>query len=520
MRITFAAGINENGSQSIDPQECAEGENFELGLNVNYFKPRKPFQHFGTAPVVTSVTGILQLVKRDLTETTLVAVGANVYTMSSAPAFTSVGAITTNSKLRDTYWSLGDYLVITDITKTTVVKKWDGTTFSTLTTGLGATNLYAKYGAVHNGRMWLFNVKTATDTPHLMVASKFEDPTVYDISARAPQVTSFATGSEAFYMLTPDLLPINGVAVFQNQLIISTLRGRLFRLTGTDANNYAWTPFYQGSSAAGTETMINMGNDVAFMKEGGSIDLLSSTQNYGDVRADDLTRWIPDVVRGLTDAISVYDQFNQKVYWFVDDGTTGDVLTLFKDILPSGVSPWSIYKTGHASSFITESAKYMLIPGTTDYRVFWGDASGNIHYMEGTQAGDGSTLTEVTTRRKTALLEGDAMTNVMLGNVQYRRLAQVNLDVAIEFAEAYNTSTASITLKGPTTSETDSVFGGTAYFGGAFYFGSGTVGISLPTARAFSNVGFGRAFTVETSITSTKTFQVDFVELEIDAARA
>ena len=38
-------------------------------------------------------------------------------------------------------------------------------------------------------------------------------------------------------------------------------------------------------------------------KEGGSIDLLSSTQNYGDVRADDLTRWIPDTVRGLTDGL-------------------------------------------------------------------------------------------------------------------------------------------------------------------------------------------------------------------------
>ena len=514
MRITFAGGVNENGGQSINPQECAEGKNFELGLNVDYFKPRKSFQHFAVAPVATAVTGILQLVKRDATETTLVAVGSSVYTMSSAPAFTSVGSITTNSKLRDTYWALDDYLVITDITKTTVVKKWDGTTFSTLTTGLG-TDLYAKYGAVHNGRVWLFNVKTTTDTPHLMVASAFENPTSYDTSARAPQVTSFATGNEAFYMLTPDLLPINGVVVFQNQLIISTLRGRLFRLTGSDANDYAWTPFYQGSAATGTETMVNIGNDVAFMKEGGSIDLLSSTQNYGDVRADDLTRWIPDTVRGLTDAITVYDQFNQKVYWFVNDGTAGKVLTLFKDILPSGISPWSIYDTAHASSFITRSAKYMLIPGTTDYRVFWGDASGNIHYMDGTQSGDGLTLNAITTRRETALLEGDVLTNIMMGNVQYRRLAQVNLDVAIEFAEEYNTSTASITLKGPTASEAGSSFAGSAYFGGAFYFGSGTVGANQPSVRSFSNVGFGRAFTVETCIASTRPFQVDFVELEI-----
>ncbi len=67
--------------------------------------------------------------------------------------------------LRGTYWSLGDYLVITDLSKATVAKKWDGSTFSTLTTGLGAS-LYAKYGVVHQGRVWLANVTTSTDTPH------------------------------------------------------------------------------------------------------------------------------------------------------------------------------------------------------------------------------------------------------------------------------------------------------------------------------------------------------------------
>ena len=514
MRITFAAGINENGSQSIDPQECAAGKNFELGLNVNHFKPRAAFAHYATAPVVTSVTGLMQLIKRNDSTTTLVAAGASVYNLTSAPAFTSVGSITAGSKLRDVYWSLDDYLIITDITKTTVVKKWDGTTFSTLTTGIG-TDLYAKYGVVHNGRVWLFNVKTTTDTPHLMVASAYENPISYNISARAPSVTSFATGNEAFYMLTPDLLPINGVVVFQNQLIISTERGRLFKLTGTDANDYAWTQFYQGSAAQGTETMVNMGNDVAFMKEGGSIDLLSSTQNFGDVRADDLTRWIPDTVRGLTDGIAAYDQANQKVYWFV----ANKVLTLFKDILPARLSPWSVYRTDHASGFNTSAVRYMRVPGTTNFRVFFGDTTGKVHYLGGANEGDGDTLTPITTQRKTALLEGNVLSNLLLANVQYRRLAQVDLNVAVEFAEEYNISTATITLKGPTTSLAGSVFGGSAYFGGEFYFGSGFIGANQPSVRAFSHVGYGRAFTVQTTVNSTKPFQVDFLELEIDSAR-
>lgn len=515
MRIMFAGGLNENGSQSINEQECAEGQNFELGLNISHFQPRAAFEHYGTAPVTTNITGFMQLVKRDDTETTLVAAGTNVYQLTSAPAFTSVGTITSGSKLRDVYWALDDYLVITDITKTTVVKKWDGTTFSTLTTGLG-TDLYAKYGAVHNGRVWLFNVKTTTDTPHLMVASAFEDPTSYDTALRA-QDSSFTTGNEAFYMVTPDLRPINGVVVFQNVLIISTERGRLYSLTGDDSTNYAWTPFYQGSAVTGTETMVNMGNDVAFMKEGGSMDLLSATQNFGDVRTDDISRWIPEQVKGLTDGIAVYDQFNQKVYWFVTQpgGSYGKVLVLFKDLMASSVSPWSVYRTAHASLFITSAAKYMRKPGSTDQAVFFGDASGRVFFLPGIVAGDGETLSSISTSRKTKLLEADGITQVLTGEIQYRRLAQVTMDVTVDWGEDYAESTASIILKGPTTESTGAVWSGTGYWSGSSYWSQGFSFAAKPSVRGFSNVGVGKTFTVEVSADTIKDFQVDHLDIAL-----
>ncbi len=516
MKITFEGGLNENGDQDIDPKECSAGKNFELGLSINYLTPRPAFDHYATAPITTSaVTGFMQLVKRDDTETTLATVGDTVYQVSGAsPVFSSVGTVTAGSKLRDTYWSLGDYLVITDITKTTVVKQWDGTTFGTLTTGLG-TDLYAKYGVVHNGRVWLFNVKTTTDTPHLMVASAFEDPTSYDISARAPQVTSFATGNEAFYMLTPDLRPINGVTLFYNQLIISTDRGRLFKLTGTDANDYAWTPFYQGSAATGTETMINIGNDVAFMKEGGSIDLLSSTQNFGDVRADDASRWIINSVQGLTDGIAAYDQFRQKVYWFVQPtSSTGSVLVLFKDRFQSGLSPWSIYTTQHASDFITSAVKYMRKPGTTDNYVFFGDSTGKIFYMPGSGSGDGETLSSIATSRKTRLLEADGVSNIALGTVQYRRNAQVSLDITTSWGEDYGGDTASVTLKGQTSSD-GAYYGGAFYYGGDVYYSQGFQFNSYPSKRSFSHTGIGELLTVELSLDTVHTFQIDNVELSL-----
>lgn len=516
MRITFAGGINENSDQSINEQECADGRNFELGLDVAYFQPRKPFNLFATAPVTTSaVTSIMQLVKRDDTTTTLVGVGTNVYTMTSAPAFTSVGTMTAGSKLRDVYWPLDDYLIITDITKTTVVKKWDGTTFSTLTTGLG-TDLYAKYGVVWNGRVWLFNVKTTTDTPHLMVASAFENPTSYDTAARAPSVTSFATGNEAFYMLTPDLRPINGVSVIHDQLVISTEKGRLYKLTGSDANDYAWNPFYLGSAAIGSETMVNIGNDLAYMKEGGGIDLLSSTQSFGDVRADDLSRWIHRSVGGNTDGIAVYDQIRQKVYWFTQKtvGAAGTVFVLFKDLMGAGLSPWSIYSTDHDSRFLTSAAKYMRKPGTTDSFVFWGDDSGHVFYMEGESDGDGETATEIATYRTSKLLEANGFTNVLVGSVRYRRFNIVPLSITVSWAEDLSESTASLTLAGQTTLDV-AVWGGGSYWGGGAYWGSDVVALRKPSSKSFSNVGIGTAFTVQISSTTNKQFHIDHLELEI-----
>src|ERR1700704_1111180 len=143
MRLFFSAGLNELQTPSLF--ECGSGYNFELGLRQSKLVPRKPFDLKGTATNAAAINGFLQLVKRDNSETTLVQAGDTVYLWNGAASFTSQGTVSSSSRLRDVYWSLGDYLIIVDVAKATVVKKWEGTTLSTLTTGLG-TNLFAKYG--------------------------------------------------------------------------------------------------------------------------------------------------------------------------------------------------------------------------------------------------------------------------------------------------------------------------------------------------------------------------------------
>lgn len=508
-RILFAGGLNENQNPNII--EAQAGYNFELGFSQTKFVPRTPFDLAGTATNALSINGLMQLVKRDNTETTLVCSGDVVYKWDGT-TFTSVGTVTNGSLLRDTYWSLADYLVITDLSKTTVVKQWDGTTLSTLTTGLGATSLFAKYGIVHNGRVWLFNVKTATDTPHLMVASAFETPTSYDIAKRAKDAT-FTTGNEAFYMLTPDLKPINGVAVFHNQLIVSTEDGRLFVLTGSDSKTYAWTDLYAGSAATGVESFVNVGNDVLYMRKGGNIESLQSTQQYGDVRADDISRWIKTTVKNLTGVRIAYDQSNQKVLFFTN---TGKVLVLFKDLLGNQLSPWSVYTTQHPSNFSTSAVKYMRAPGTSSYSVYFGDATGHIFNINGSGSGDASTYSIATLRQLRLVDTADNLNfraKILNGRVTYRRIGDCALTLSFDWPDEYNVSQSTLTLKGPPPGDIGAYYNSSSYYNDIAYFNQGTSFANKISSRGFSPTGRSHGVTMGMQLDTKVQFQIDYIDI-------
>jgi hypothetical protein len=414
---------------------------------------------------------------------------------------------------------LGGYTVITDLAKLTVVKQWDGTSFTNLTTGLGSS-LYAKYGMVHLGRMWLFNVRSGSDTPHLCVASAYENPQSYDTSLRAGD-SSFSTGNEAFYMTTPDLLPINGVALFYDTLIVSTENGRIWKLTGSDSADFAWKPFYANSSVGGTgtscESMANVGNDVVFMRNNGAIESLITTQEYGDVATDDLSKWIRTLTTGLSSARIVYDQQRQKVYYFAGSNM---VLVYFKDLAGADISPWSRYKTSHSSSFSTNAAMYMRAPGGSSWYVYWGDSSGNIYQMEGDSAGDPSS-TEIETYRRSRFTElhedrfgkpKNPEYDRLRGRVYYRRIADSDLLLDVEWADDYAINRCTVPLEGPSTSDGAFYFGGDWYFGGTYYWNTGFQFSQRTSTKGFSPIGRGPGFYISTTVSSLQNF--DILKLE------
>jgi hypothetical protein len=601
-RVTFDFGINE--TEATQETEALSGINFDLELAARRLFPRRPIDIKGTLPNGGSVNGLLQLIKRDNTETTLVySGGENAATpalyewtgANTSTAFTSVR--TTNcfstSMLRDTYWSLDDYLVITDIRKLTPLLNWDGTSATRHKTNLGAgtttantditeapagtytvlsaahglvlgdlaiiagsdntdlnephevtnvpsagawvfeeadglggttsthgtteksVDVFAKYSAVYNNRLWLFNVTTDTDdNEHVILASAFEDAESFDTVNR----NGVATGNAAFFTVTPDLKPINGVVSFNRQLIISTTDGALHRLSGIDASDYQFTTYYAGSASVGEESMVNLGNDVAYMLKGGGIDLLGATDTSGDVRADDLSRWIPTTTKDLTGSLSVYDQQNQKVLFILDT----KILVLFKDILSTGGgSPWTVYQTALTDSdgnsiFTTKAAKYMRRPGQSTQTVYFGDFDGNIYDLNGSGTGDNGTDYEVT--RKSPLRETTRQ-NIVRGHVQYRRLGEFNISLIFDWSNEYNQTQSDITLKGPPSTEgvpayynLDSYYQGTGtreedYYNEGFAFSSKVSKQNFsPAGRAD---GYFMTFTTETTV----QFQIDHIEI-------
>lgn len=461
--LTFEGGINEQDETHVQFSECTVGYNFELGVIDTHFRPRKAFDRDGTSvPNGGAIRGIMQLIKTDDTETTLVQADGDVYKFDGS-TYSSVGTCVSTSLLRGQTWQLGDYMVITDLNKDTVVKKWDGTDYTDLPTGLTSVSLFAKYAVVHLGRMWLFNVTAGTDTPHMMVASEYENPESYDTTLRATD-TSFSTGNEAFFMLTPNLRPINGVALFYDTLVISTEGGVLYKLTGTDSTNFVLAPFYVGSAAIGTETVANIGNDIVFMRRGGIIESLRSTDRFGDVSTDDLSRWVRTSLRNSTDAITVYDQTRQKVFFFLG---TNKVYVLFKDMIETGLSPWSKYSTQHASGFDVNAAAYIRDPGGTAYHVYFGGSDGYVYHMDGDSNGDAGTADIETFRRSRLIdtLQTDTALTGIRGRVHYKRVSDLDLLMYFEWTDDYSRTLCTVPLEGPPITEDAAFWGGSSYWG-------------------------------------------------------
>lgn len=475
--LKFGGGIHSKASpDEIDPREAADGFNFVIDLENRNLRNRPPFDLIATVPNAQAIRGGGSLLKTDGTITTLFQAGGVVYKWDGTTGFTNVGTCNSGSKLRGQWqshtWNLTDKLLFTDLALLDVIKEWDGTTFASTSftneAGTAFGTFSAKYLNISNERAVFSNVKDfSATTPHLIVGSTRSDYTKITITNRP---SSSLNEGDPFFLLSPDLKPINGHIEAFGTTLISTEKGQLFNLSGSTSKDFAFSPFYPGSSASGSESMVDVGNDVIYGRQG-RIESVIDTNTFGNSQASDITAGIADIIEKYTGWTAVFNSRLRHVYLFPTG--VSEVWVIDTAIRAAKqISPFMRWKTDHALAFQPTFAMSMLDPIDGLEYVFMGDSSGNIYRMEGTGSnGDGGT-NEIELQFLSKLFSAnlDAQIYDIEGYIKYQRndTATINLTFQYQGMEVFDKS---ISIDLPVTA-TVSYFGGPAYFGGQFYFGT------------------------------------------------
>lgn len=520
LMIKFGGGLHTRASEDeIDAREAADGTNFLLDLENRELRNRKPFDLIAQVPNASEIRGGGSLLKSDGSVSTLVQAGTTVYEWDGLTGFTSVGTVNSTAKLRG-HWrshnlTLDDNLLLTDLSLVDVVKQWDGATFSSVvfTDELGASfgTFFAKYLSVSNERAVFSHVRDpGAITRHMMVGSKRGVFTQITITNRP---SSSLSEEDPFFLLMPDLKPINGHVEAFGTTILSTEKGRIFNLTGSSAKDFAFGEFYPGSNASGEESLVYIGNDIIYGRQG-RIESVIDTDKFGDSEADDLTRQIADRVENYTGWRSAYNSRLNRVYLFPDD--VSEVWLFQTAMRGQKTSPWMRWSTAHPMGFQPTFQMSMLDPGDGLEYEFMGDSSGNFYRMEGTGSGGDGGSVSITTEWLTKLFSApiDAEAFNVEGWIKYRKGEAATVTLTFEYA-GFSAFNESLTVNIP------AVTGRPLYDGSIFYNNDehyGTVFNGRLTRQKIIAAGQGNEFQLRVTVTGTTDFQLNEIGLRLTAA--
>ena len=158
----------------------------------------------------------------------------------------------------------------------------------------------------------------------------------------------------------------------------------------------------------------------------------------------------------------------------------------------------------------------MRIPGTTEYSVYFGDTAGRIFDLNGEGvSGDAGSYDIDVVRNLRHITQSDGinlMSSALRVTVQYRRLNQVSFTTSARWSDEFNTSDATVILKGASTVDSG-YYGGSFYYLGTTYYGPSHSGDDVISHINFSLVGKGPGCLLTFSTSDTLKYQIDHVEL-------
>lgn len=486
IRLRFGGGLNTRSVETdINPIECTNGQNFDLDLSSTIFRRRKPFDLVNTADNGERINGFMQLQKVDGTLTTLVQAGGTVYTWDGQNNPSSVvGTVHSGARLRGPLsqnWLLTDVALITDLNKVQPVMSWDGATLSEMSHDLGG-KFYAKYLVIDNERALFGNVKSGTDTPHLLVGSARTDHTTLGLAGVSTRAQDGDLGvADAWFLPMLDNRPINGLVAAFGLVAISTVRGRVLKLTGSDATDFAINPLHSKTGARGDEAFVYVGNDI-FIGDSGKIESLVSTDRFADVETDDISREIRNLVEGIDDWNLVYNSRSGKVY--CSGASNSDLFVYHKALrderfllsqqsgqAPPRISPWSRWRTDTAVAFQPTCLQTILRPTDGKEVTYMGGTAGQIYQLEGS-GGQDAGADDVEVNRVTAVIptpKGGPLFKVS-GWISYRR--RVAATVTLTFEWGGRTQSDEVITVPLDAADNQVFYGGNFYYGGTFYYGT------------------------------------------------
>lgn len=519
--VKFGGGLNTSFTEEdIRDRESADGgKNYRIDLDNRELKPRRPFTLLDTTPDAEQIRGFINLVKTDGTSEILVqTAGGNVYnytgTQNGFDATAVATGINAAAKLRgriEHNWKLTDEVIVTDLSLTEHVKTWDGTTLANITDGLTG-DFKAKYCFVSDDRAWYANVQdNAVNFPHLIVVSEVED---YE-SLNTTNKPSTAIGAgDPFFLTAPDFGAVNGIVDAFGRVTISTKDGTIFNLTGSDSQDFALSSLYARSGASGDEGVIFAGNDIVYGRRG-RVESLISTEQYGDVLSDDLSRLIKDEITAYKDWTIVYNERTQEIHFF--EANQSVMWTFSKPVAEVGqVSPWIKNTTSHALAFQPSAVMNMIDPDDGLMYVYMGDDDGNFYRLEGTLGtGDGGT-TDIHTVFVSGLvaLQKDIEMSDYTGYIKYRKNQPFTVNMTFQYSgDSAKDETRQISIDGVSSGV---YYGNNQYYNNNEYYGQQFTGRLL--RKKFTQPGDGKDVQIKVEVTTSVDFKINEIGLRFDGS--
>lgn len=520
--IKYGGGLHTRAAEDdIGDREAADGQNFTLDLERRELRPRAPFDLVGTVPNAASVLGGGSLLKADGTVKAFFQGGTKVYlwdgtSFQASPVLATVSA---TAKLRGHFsnhaWPLTDEVLVTDLSLVEVVKKFTGSAMSNVAFLSSPSSpfgtFYAKYCKVSDERAVFAHVKDpSTTSRHMIVGSKRSDYNTISVSNRPSTALS---ASDPYFLLSPDLKPINGLVEAFGGLVVSTEQGQLYNLTGTSAKDFAFADFYPGSAAVGAESLTFTGNDVVYGRRG-RIESVRDTNRFGNSEAADLSRNIAGTIEAYTGWTTVFNSRLRRVYMFPT--SVSEVWVFDVAMRDDGtVSPWMRWKTSHSLGFQPTFVLSMLDPRDGLEYIFMGDSAGHVYRLEGsgTSGDGGSTNISVEFLSKLFSLPLNQTAFDIVGYIKYRKNVAATVQLSFEYAgEAiFNQS---LTVSIPAIGSRNYYAHGVYYAHGSYF---GTISGRLARQPIFAP-GRGNEFQVRTTVDGAADFAISEIGLRFRAA--